>query len=362
MTYATYNIQDNKLRLYPDSRLPEDEYKKLKEAGFRWAPKQECFYAGYWSPYREDVLLEFVDHIEPDDMTREERAEERAERFGEYSVKRAAEAEAEYRHADELSRAFEGGQPILVGHHSEKKARKLAEKIERGMQKTINLWETASYWEGRAEASLRHAKYLEKPTVRHRRIKKLEAERRSQERDFAKAQFKYEQACRDDLDLQKVLNLYTLNIFNNWTTYNELKEGTTTWQEVAQSIRDHWPRYQRHYERWFLHYDNRIAYEKKMLGDWEAPKPVRRKPDLSPLVNFPGPGFKEMTAAEWKKANRYDSYYVKAFNADGTPAEWRAKGDYRQRVEHIGWTNPPKPVFITDAKVKYPEGYEAKGA
>ena len=69
---ATYSLHDNKLRLYPDYCLPKEEYDLLKSAGYK----------------------------------------------------------QEYVYNQELARPFADGQPILVGHHSEKRARKLAEKIE----------------------------------------------------------------------------------------------------------------------------------------------------------------------------------------------------------------------------------------
>jgi hypothetical protein len=53
---ATYSPEDNKLRLYPACRLDQDEYNRVKAAGFKWAPKQELFVAPIWTPEREDLL------------------------------------------------------------------------------------------------------------------------------------------------------------------------------------------------------------------------------------------------------------------------------------------------------------------
>lgn len=55
---ATYSAEDNKLRLYPKYRLDRDLYLKLKEKGFKWAPKQELFVAPSWTPDREDLCIE----------------------------------------------------------------------------------------------------------------------------------------------------------------------------------------------------------------------------------------------------------------------------------------------------------------
>jgi hypothetical protein len=80
------------------------------------------------------------------------------------------------------------GQPILVGHHSERRARKDAERIESGMRKAIRMWDTSKYWTDRAAGALRHATYKERPDVRARRIKTLEADKRRQERTTAESQ------------------------------------------------------------------------------------------------------------------------------------------------------------------------------
>lgn len=152
MTYtATYSPEDNKLRLYASSRLDKETYERVKAAGFRWAPRQELFVAPMWTPSREDLLLELAGEIGDEDKTLVERQEERAERFTEYNIPL--------------------GQPILVGHHSERHARKDAERIENGMRRAVKMWDTAQYWKDRAAGAIQLAKYKERPDVRARRQK-----------------------------------------------------------------------------------------------------------------------------------------------------------------------------------------------
>ncbi len=98
--------------------------------------------------------------------------EQRAGRFSDYSDRRAVESEQALAHVDSLASAVPLGQPISVSHHSERRARRHAQKIENGMKRAVMLFERAEYWEQRAQASLRHAKYKERPDVRYRRIKK----------------------------------------------------------------------------------------------------------------------------------------------------------------------------------------------
>jgi hypothetical protein len=179
---ATYSPEDNKLRLYALTRLPADLYARVKAAGFKWAPKQQLFVAPMWTPERADLLIELCGEIGDEDTSLVERAEERADRFDGYSDKRGDEAERSRAAVAEVADGIPLGQPILVGHHSERRARKDAERIENGMRKAVRLWEVSRYWTARAAGALRHAQYRELPAVRARRIKTIEADKRKHER------------------------------------------------------------------------------------------------------------------------------------------------------------------------------------
>ncbi|MFE2283887.1 DUF3560 domain-containing protein [Streptomyces sp. NPDC059443] len=116
---------------------------------------------------------------------RVERAEGRAERFGEYAG-RAAQASDAAREVDRrIGERFWGGQPILVGHHSEGRARRDQERMHNAMRKSIAEGERAGYWANRAAASEAYERYRKNPGRTLRRIEKLEAERRGvlRERD-----------------------------------------------------------------------------------------------------------------------------------------------------------------------------------
>ena len=120
---ATYSPEDNKLRLYALSRLPAAVYARVTAAGFKWAPKQQLFVAPMWTPEREDLLIELCGEIGDEDTSLVERAEERADRFEEYSDKRTDDAERARAAVSEIADGIPLGQPILVGHHSAKRAR-----------------------------------------------------------------------------------------------------------------------------------------------------------------------------------------------------------------------------------------------
>ena len=150
MTYtATYSPEDNKLRLYSSTRLDRELYARVRGAGFIFAPKQELFVAPMWTPEREDLLIELCVEIDDEDTSLVERAEERADRFVDYKDKRISDAERAHDAVSRIADNIPLGQPILIGHHSERHARKDAERIENGMRKTVKMWHTAKYWEDR---------------------------------------------------------------------------------------------------------------------------------------------------------------------------------------------------------------------
>lgn len=182
---ATYSPDDNKLRLRASARLPADLYARVKAAGFSWAPKQEVFVAPMWTPERAELCEELAGSIGDEDTTLAERAEARAERFDDYSGKRTGDAERAHKAVKQLADGIPLGQPILVGHHSERRARRDAERIENGMRKAVKMWETAEYWKNRAQAALDHAAYKERPDVRARRIARIEADLRKVQRSIS---------------------------------------------------------------------------------------------------------------------------------------------------------------------------------
>jgi protein-L-isoaspartate O-methyltransferase len=305
---ATYSPDDNKLRLYPVARLDADTYKRVKDAGFSWAPKQELFVAPMWTPEREELLIELAGEIGDEDTSLCDRAEQRAERFEDYSDKRAADAESARDGVAAIADNIPFGQPILVGHHSEKRARKDAERIENGMRRAVKMWETSKYWTDRAGRAIAHAKYLERPDVRARRIKKIEADKRGIERSKAEAErglrfwrgefkltnketgekiaFEISEANRE-----KILRFVggidggagDFNVvrkeggqpWEGWSCWNVLQPDgerytacpSCTVEQCRQAAESAFgPRIER-CNRWLAHYENRLAYERAMLAE-----------------------------------------------------------------------------------------------
>lgn len=285
---ATYSPEDNKLRLYPAYRLPKEDYERIKGAGFIWAPKQELFVAPAWTPDREDLLLQWCGDIGDEDTSLTERADERAERFEDYSEKRGTEAERARDAVAYIANGIPLGQPILVGHHSERHARRDAEKIENGMRRSIKLWETSKYWERRAAGAIAHAKYKELPAVRARRIKGLESDKRKQENNLAEydsqlaawnnpekpltheralvlANYSHVSRCFTLKDYPRDLpaNQYE----GSMSVWSALRDGIINAEQARAIVVESCEEGRERCARWLAHYTHRLTYERAMMQE-----------------------------------------------------------------------------------------------
>jgi hypothetical protein len=69
------------------------------------------------------------------------------------AAKARKEADAQYKKAETIGSAIPFGQPILVGHHSEKRHRADVQKIETAQRKFVEANDKASYYAGKADAA-----------------------------------------------------------------------------------------------------------------------------------------------------------------------------------------------------------------
>jgi hypothetical protein len=349
---ATYSPDDNKIRIYPAYRFDKEDYIKLKNAGYKWAPRQELFVAPMWTPEREDIALFYCGEIGDEDTSLVDRAEERAGRFEGYSVKRSNDAKQAHAGVSAITDNIPLGQPILVGHHSEKKARKDAQRIENGMRKALKMWETSEYWTYRAEGAKRHAKYKELPTVRARRIKKIEA-------DIKRCKAEYTPNPKQEPVLMTGWN-DTEKSFHVWC--GQRRGGKWVKQANLETIKAR-------YSRWIAHYENRLTYEKTMLEEQGASALLEKKPRSKqlPLCNYKAPkGINinniyhkgqvdhheqvEMTKAEYSRINTDYKGTRIIDNSHRVRVAMQCNNGYRTVS-----------VFLTDSKVhKRPEAIELR--
>lgn len=85
-------------------------------------------------------------------MTRKERQEARAERYREYAENAAKRATAAFNASNDAVANIPLGQPILVGHHSEKAHRRALERSNGAMMRSVHESEKAAYYARKAEA------------------------------------------------------------------------------------------------------------------------------------------------------------------------------------------------------------------
>jgi 16S rRNA G1207 methylase RsmC len=330
---ATYDAADDKLRLRASARLDAETYARVKAAGFGWAPKQDLFFA-VWSPAREDLLVELAGDIDDEETSLEERAAQRAERFTTYRGKRAADAEHARKAVATVADNIPFGQPILVGHHSERHARRDAERIESGMRRAVKLWETSRYWQDRAAGAIRHAKYKELPGVRARRIKKLEAERRSHERDLkaSTAFLALWKKLDQDGSIKKTSGepstfqeraSHIANLDRSMTgLWSEIESGRMIPAEAQARYSANHERIIANAERWISHLDNRLTYERALLAG-SGYQPPAKKPTKAalPILNYAG---------EVSVRNRYGGEDRTVTAVGITKAEWaKVHDDYK---------------------------------
>lgn len=305
---ATYSPDDNKLRLTCSQRLDAATYARVKAAGFAWAPKQEQFIAPMWTPQRADLCIELAGEIGDEDSSLIDRAEVRADRFEDYSDKRAADAHAARESARRIMDGIPLGQPILIGHHSQKHAERHAKQIERSMERAVNCWDTHNYWKRRAAAALAHAAYKERPDVRARRIKGLEADQRKHQKDHDRAaQFLrlwetavtggagWKTHTKDGTPTTPRSRCLTLANMSgagacDYGLWSALNDEKITPEEARERAMQSCNRSLSWAARWLDHIENRLAYERAMLE--EAGGLAAEKFDIQP-------GGRVLIAGEW---------------------------------------------------------------
>ncbi|KPI33302.1 parB-like partition protein [Actinobacteria bacterium OV450] len=177
-------------------------YEIVSKHGFRWSRQVGIYIrqsidreAKHWNINAAKTALEAAGHtvtveinetkrrsFAEAEAAREERAEDRAERFSDRADRASTESGARHQAARDIMRHIPFGQPILVGHHSQRRAERDAERIDSNMRKSIDADKKAGYWSNRAEASERYKEHRQNPQVTLRRLERLRTELRQQER------------------------------------------------------------------------------------------------------------------------------------------------------------------------------------
>lgn len=83
----------------------------------------------------------------------QERKEARIDRFEQRAASARAESSAAFKAADAIMQHIPPGQPIIVGHHSERHHRRDLDKIDRNMRKSVEAQGKAAYYSSRADSA-----------------------------------------------------------------------------------------------------------------------------------------------------------------------------------------------------------------
>ena len=85
--------------------------------------------------------------------TRSERKQNRIDRYNELARKAETKSIEAFEHSNSIVKCIPMGQPILVGHHSEKRHRRDLDKSWNAMGKSVQESEKAEYYRKKAEAA-----------------------------------------------------------------------------------------------------------------------------------------------------------------------------------------------------------------
>jgi hypothetical protein len=112
------------------------------------------------------------------EAARVERAEARAERQAEKAVTAKGQAAGAFAEAQAVQDMIPLGQPVLVGHHSERRHRRDLAKIDRKLDAGIEAMKAAERHERSAEHAAYEARKNDNPALIKRRLERMEADRR----------------------------------------------------------------------------------------------------------------------------------------------------------------------------------------
>jgi Domain of unknown function (DUF3560) len=107
-----------------------------------------------------------------------ERLDDRRDALKTKADRRSAETQALWDYSDRLVEHIPPGQPILVGHHSERRHRRTLERSQNAAFKALEVGREAEATARRAAAVGKAAAHSETPAVTGRRIERLETELR----------------------------------------------------------------------------------------------------------------------------------------------------------------------------------------
>lgn len=158
---------------------PDDETRAaLKAAGWRWGGYRKAWYTNCVVPIIPPCIA-------AEEAGEVQYAAERADRLEARAQKHDAKATAAYERSNAAVEHIPLGQPILVGHHSERMHRAALKRSHAAMNESVRESKTAERLHREAQFSRRHQRYAETPEAMTRRAERLEAQYRHMQRNIA---------------------------------------------------------------------------------------------------------------------------------------------------------------------------------
>lgn len=149
----------------------------------------------FWSDPSDSLLKELkeqgFDSFETARARKLERSEARSERYEDRAIKASQRSQAAYDKVKGISK-YMTGEPIKVGHHSERRHRRDIDRMDRYMRKSIEEDKYSDYLESKAKGSMRTLAQAEDPTYIKNRIKETLAELRSDLRSYFATRLRYD--------------------------------------------------------------------------------------------------------------------------------------------------------------------------
>ena len=179
---ATVSLDDGWIRLYLGERLDRETFAALAKAtGLNWNRAEACL-LGPYLPQAEDFLAGLGVTLDEENVDWRVVAEQRAQHYTRWAEGAADRAETAAAAERDIMSFIPMGQPILVGHHSEARARSDRAKADRLTRRYLEERERAEHWEERAVTTVRHAERRYTADQLTSRIGMLEASLRGYER------------------------------------------------------------------------------------------------------------------------------------------------------------------------------------
>jgi phospholipid N-methyltransferase len=141
----------------------------LKKEGWRWSG-----YRKQWHTNRR--FAKPPTGIEYEDGGECDYSSERPERLRNAAARAESRSEVAYERSNALVQDIPLGQPVLVGHHSQRAHEKTLERARNAMNQSVEEQKKSEWLEQKAASSARHQSHKEQPDVIARRIKRLKGE------------------------------------------------------------------------------------------------------------------------------------------------------------------------------------------